>query len=404
MKSLHAFPAQSKQQSPLPPTLQHTPSQRLALLLPICAALFLSACSQGQNGTAGWQPPPTKVDVLTVKAAAFTVMSELPGRIAPVRTAEVRARVAGIILKRNFQEGSQVKAGELLFQIDPAPFQAALVRAEAQLAQAEAQLENAESTLKRHDELIAMKAVSRQEYDTARAELKSAAAARRMAQAEVTSRRLDLGYASVRAPISGRIGRALVTEGALVGQNEATPLALIQQLDPVYADFQQPAAQALQLRSRLQGQPKAANALTLKVEGNESTHQGQLLFSDVSVDPGTGQILLRGRFGNADGLLLPGMYVRVAIPAQTVAQAYQIPQRAVSHLPDGTAQVMVVNAENTVEARTVKTVAMQGASWIIHEGLQDGDRVVVNVATPLHPGAQVEISAPAAADTNGAAK
>lgn len=380
------------------PCTRHWQASRLSPLLFVCGALALSACSQDQHAAGGWQPPPAKVDVISVRAAPYTVMEELPGRIAPVRTAEVRARVAGIILKRHFQEGGNVKAGDLLFQIDPAPFQAALAHAEAQLAQAEAQLANAEATVKRHEELIAIEAVSRQEYDAAKAAAKTAAAAHRMAQAEITSRRLDLGYASVRAPISGRIGRALVTEGALVGQNEATPLALIQQLDPVYADFRQPVAAALRLRSHLQAAQKTAQAkaLNLNVEGSDRVHRGQLLFSDISVDQGTGQILLRGRFDNHDTQLLPGMYVRVSTPSESLEQAYQIPQRAVSHRPDGTAQVMVVNAENKVEARTVKTVAMQGSSWIVQEGLQDGDRLVVNVASSLQPGALVEINAPPA--------
>ncbi|MBV2235716.1 MAG: efflux RND transporter periplasmic adaptor subunit [Sterolibacterium sp.] len=354
--------------------------------------LTLAGCGQ-QAEQAAWTPPPTPVDVMTAQAAPHTVTTALPGRIEAVRSAEVRARVAGVLLQRHFEEGSQVKAGQLLFQIDPAPLRAALAHAEGTLARAEAELLDARTRLQRYSELVDIEAVSRQEYDAAQAALKSAEAARGMAHAEVTTARLNLGYASVSAPISGRIGRALVTEGALVGQDEATPLAVIQQLDPVYADFQQSVTAALQLRQQAAAGKtgKAGLPLTLRIEGASEQRQGRLLFSDVSVERSTGQILLRGEFPNADGLLLPGMYVRVHTPGLHLEQAYQLPQRAVSHLPDGTAQVMLVDAQGKTEARTVDTVAMQGSHWIISGGLQTGEQVIVNAASPLQAGATVAI-------------
>ncbi|SMB26806.1 multidrug efflux system [Sterolibacterium denitrificans] len=367
------------------------------------ALLSVGACGQSGGEQAAGTPPPAPVDVITAQAAAHTVSSELPGRIEAVRSAEVRARVAGIVLQRHFKEGSLVKAGQLLFQIDPAPLRAALAHAEGSLARAEADIFDAQARLKRYTELVDIEAVSRQEFDAAQASLKSAEAARRMAQAEVATARLNLDYAQVKAPISGRIGRALVSEGALVGQDEATPLAIIQQLDPVYADFQQPLAAALQLQQQLKQTDRAASPspalpLAISIAGVAQPRQGRLLFSDVSVERSTGQILLRGEFPNPDGLLLPGMYVRVHVPGLSFAQAYRLPQRAVSHLPDGTAQVMLVDAENKVEARAVQTVAMQGGDWIIAAGLQPGERVIVNAATSLPPGAPVAI-----ARTDGAA-
>lgn len=354
--------------------------------------LTLGACSQNGGDQADGAPPPTPVDVLTVQATAHTVTTALPGRIEAVRSAEVRARVAGVLLQRHFEEGSQVKAGQQLFQIDPAPLRAALAHAEGTLARAQADLFDARTRLQRYSELVEIEAVSRQEYDAAQAALQMAEAARSMAQADVDTARLDLGYASVTAPISGRIGRALVTEGALVGQDEATPLAVIQQLDPVYADFQQPVAAALQLRQQAAAGKTGTAPLSISVEGESEQRQGRLLFSDVSVERSTGQILLRGEFPNPDGLLLPGMYVRVHTPGLALPQAYRLPQRAVTHLPDGTAQVMLVDASDKTEARTVQTVAMQGSEWIISAGLQAGERVIVNAATPLQVGAAVSIA------------
>ncbi|CAH0246726.1 Multidrug efflux pump subunit AcrA [Pseudomonas sp. Bi70] len=352
--------------------------------------IALAGCDQGEQG---WgEPPPREVDVLTVKTEPFTVVAELPGRIEPVRVAEVRARVAGIVLKRTFEEGADVKAGDLLFQIDPAPFKAALSRAEAELARADAQLFQAQATVKRYEPLVKINAVSQQDFDVARATLRSAQADKRSAQASVETAKLDLGYAQVRAPIAGRIGRAQVTEGALVGQGETTLLARIQQLDPVYADFSQPAADALRLRAAIADGKVSGDGdktLSLRVDGTDIESQGTLLFTDISVDRSTGQIALRGRFDNPNGVLLPGMYVRVSTPQGLDQDAILVPQRAVQRAADGKASVMLLGADDTVEARPVTTGAMQGGRWQITDGLKAGDQVITSSLSAIRPGAKV---------------
>lgn len=352
--------------------------------------IALTGCDKGEQG---WgEAPPREVDVLTVKTEPFTVVAELPGRIEPVRVAEVRARVAGIVLKRTFEEGADVKAGDLLFQIDPAPFKAALSRAEGELARADAQLFQAQATVKRYEPLVKINAVSQQDFDVARATLRSAQADKRSAQANVETAKLDLGYAQVRAPIAGRIGRAQVTEGALVGQGETTLLARIQQLDPVYADFSQPAADALRLRAAIADGKVSGDGdktLSLRVDGTDIESQGTLLFTDISVDRSTGQIALRGRFDNPQGVLLPGMYVRVSTPQGLDQKAILVPQRAVQRAADGKASVMLLGADDTVEARPVTTGAMQGARWQITDGLKAGDQVITSSLSAIRPGAKV---------------
>lgn len=367
----------------------------------LLVAVSLAGCDKGEQG---WgEAPPREVDVLTVKTEPFTVVAELPGRIEPVRVAEVRARVAGIVLKRTFEEGADVKAGDLLFQIDPAPFKAALSRAEGELARAEAQLFQAQATVKRYEPLVKINAVSQQDFDVARAAMQSAQADKRSAQANVETAKLDVGYAQVRAPIAGRIGRAQVTEGALVGQGETTLLARIQQLDPVYADFSQPAADALRLRAAIADGKVSGNGdktLSLRVDGTDIESKGTLLFTDISVDRSTGQIALRGRFDNPNGVLLPGMYVRVRTPQGLDQDAILVPQRAVQRSADGKASVMVLGAENTVEPRPVTTGAMHGARWQITEGLNAGDQVITSSLAAIRPGAKVVPRQPGAEAQN----
>lgn len=367
----------------------------------LLVAISLAGCDKGEQG---WgEAPPREVDVLSVKTEPFTVVAELPGRIEPVRVAEVRARVAGIVLKRTFEEGADVKAGDLLFQIDPAPFKAALSRAQGELARAEAQLFQTQATVKRYEPLVKIDAVSQQDFDVARAALQSAQADKRSAQANVETARLDLGYAEVRAPIAGRIGRAQVTEGALVGQGETTLLARIQQLDPVYADFSQPAADALRLRAAIAGGKVSGDGdktLSLRVDGTDIESSGTLLFTDISVDRSTGQIALRGRFDNPQGVLLPGMYVRVRTPQGLDQDAILVPQRAVQRSADGKASVMLLGAENTVEVRQVTTGAMQGARWQITEGLKAGEQVITSSLSAIQPGAKVVPRQPGAETQN----
>ncbi|MEB3735112.1 MexC family multidrug efflux RND transporter periplasmic adaptor subunit [Halopseudomonas pachastrellae] len=355
--------------------------------------VLLSGCGQSSEpGATGEVVHP--VDVAVVSTEALTLTSELPGRIEPVRVAEVRARVAGIVLLKRFQEGADVKAGDLLFQIDPAPLKAAVSRAEGDLQRAEAAQQEARARVRRYEPLVKIEAVSQQDFDTATADLLSAQASVRSAQADLETARLNLGYASVKAPISGRIGRALVTEGALVGQGETTLMARIQQLDPVYVDFSQSVADALRLREALKSGSLHAGshqALALRVEGTTYEQQGELLFTDVSVDRSTGQVSLRGEFTNTDGLLLPGMYVRVTAPQGIEANAILVPQRAVQRNKDGGAYVMVIGADSRAATRQVQTGVMQGSRWQISQGLSSGDQVIVGGLAGLQPGSKVEL-------------
>lgn len=361
------------------------------LLATLVMVVSLGGCGEQEESAAAL--PPTVVDIVAVHGEALTLTSELPGRIEPMRVAEVRARVAGIVLQKRFQEGADVKAGDLLFQIDPAPLKAAVSRAEGELARAQATQHEAQARVKRYEPLVKIEAVSQQDFDTATADLRSALASVRSAQADLETARLNLGYASVKAPISGRIGRALVTEGALVGQGDATLMARIQQLDPIYADFTQPVADALKLREALQvGNLTAGQRqeLNLRIEGTEYQRMGELMFSDISVDRGTGQVSLRGKFSNPDGLLLPGMYVRVIAPQRADSNAILVPQRAVQRATDGSAHVLVIGADSRVETRQVETGEMQGSRWLISQGLSSGDQVIVGGLTGLQPGTKVE--------------
>ncbi len=365
---------------------------------------LLAGCgADGQEGAT--QAPPAKaVTAVVVQQQALELASELPGRVEPVRVAEVRARVPGIVLSRQFEEGATVKAGQVLFQIDPAPFKVALARARGELARVEAQLAEAQAVVKRYAPLVEADAVSRQDFDAAQSALASAKAARQAALAEVDNAGLNLGLATVRAPISGRIGRALVTEGALVGQNEATPLAIVQQIDEVYVDFKQPLAEAQALQAAL-GQGKLARAdgasISLTIEGNSRRRQGKLLFSDIAVDRATGQVTLRGRFANPDGALLPGMYVRVNTPLATDRAAILVPQRAVQRGVDGKPFVLTVGKDNLAAVRAVQTGAMHGTTWQITSGLNPGDRVITD--GQAQPGQPVSVDRPAAASTLAAA-
>ncbi len=370
----------------------------LAALVLAALAVLAAGCGRNEAPAAAGDALPV-VQAVTVQPAPLALSSELPGRIEPVRVAEVRARVAGIVLRRHFEEGADVRAGQVLFQIDPAPLRAALSRAQGQLASAEAALLDARAVVGRNAPLVAQEAVSRQDFEAMQARLQAAQAARQSAQAEVQAAALNLEYATVRAPIAGRIGRALVTEGALVGQGEATPMALVQQLDPVYADFQQPVAEAQRLRAALaegrlaQTAGKDGTPVSLKVDGTGLQRTGQLLFSDVTVDRGTGQMSLRGRFDNRDGMLLPGMYVRVTVGQGVDPAAILVPQRAVRRSTDGQAHVLVVDGQATLQMRPVQTAAMHGAQWQISAGLKGGERVVVGRMAGLQPGARVQVTA-----------
>lgn len=352
-------------------------------LLLILALPLLGACA----GSVPPEPAPPKFEIATAEARPAAPAAELPGRIAALRTAEVRARVAGIVLRRQFDEGSEVQAGQVLFQIDPAPLRAAAARARGELAKTQAELEDARAQAGRYAELAPAGAVSSQDLDSAKARLKAAQAAQLSANAEVDSAELDLSHATVRAPISGRIGRALVSEGALVGQGEATPLALIEQLHPIYADFSRPLGDVLRLRAEAAAQGTAPEAqVSLEIPELAQRREGRLLFADMRVDPDTGTVALRAEFANADGLLLPGMFVRVQTAPHAAAPQVYVPQRAIRRAADGSASLIVVGADGLAATRAVRTGQMDAGQWQILEGLMPGERFVASGTDKVAPG------------------
>jgi len=327
--------------------------------------------------------PPPQVGVVTVQPQDIGLVTELPGRLEASRVAEVRARAAGILQKRLFEEGSDVKAGQKLFQIDAAPYQAALMQAEASVAQAEASLAQSRALAERYRPLVEVNAVSRQEYDNAVAAQKVAEANVAAAKAAVTTARINLDYASVTAPISGRIGRTLVTEGALVGQGVPTELAVIQQIDPLYINFTQSAADALKLRAQVaSGVYKQTSADTATVDvvledGSVHSQKGKLLFTDLTVDATSGQVTLRAEVPNPGAALLPGLYVRVRLEQAQVANAILLPQQAVTRGVQGDT-VMVVGQGGNLTPRPIKLGPAQGSQWVVLEGLQAGEQVMVD--------------------------
>lgn len=370
-------------------------ASHLGLLLLVFSAL--SACDKKAAGTqaAGGGTPPPEVAVITVQPHRLALSTELPGRLEASRVAQVRARAAGIVLKRVFREGSEVKAGEVLFRIDPAPFQATYESTQASVAKAEANLAQANLKVKRYQPLVEQNAVSKQEFDDALTAQKQAAADLAASKAARQTASLNLGYATVTAPIAGRTGRALVTEGALVGQGEATPLVTIQQIDPIYVNLTQSSTDVLQLRRALAaGKLTGAGAGQAKVtlvteDGQVYPHSGKLLFSDLTVDESSGAVTLRAEFPNPERFLLPGMYVRARLEQAVDEQAITVPQQAVIRDVDS-ASVMLVGSDGKVTARTVKADSAQGDSSVISEGLKAGDQVIVEGLQKAAPGATVK--------------
>ena len=352
----------------------------------LSVVLLLAACgkSDAPPAAAGDGMPPPEVGVVVATPGDVGLITELPGRLEALRVAQVRARVAGILQKRLFREGSDVKAGQPLFAIDAAPYAAALQSAEATLARAQANLTQAAALAERYKPLVAANAVSQQEYANAVAAQKQAEADVAAGRAAVQTGRINLNYASVTAPISGRIGRALVTEGALVGQGEATQLAVIQQVDPVYVNFTQSAGEVMKLRRALAdgqlqraGGSEAAIVRVVLEDGSEYALPGKLLFSDLTVDPSTGQITLRAEVPNPKGDLLPGLYVRVRLEQAQVANAITLPQQAVTRTQQGD-KITVVGADGKLSPRMVKVGAARNNQWIVLEGLKAGEQVMVD--------------------------
>ena len=362
------------------------------------AALALAACGDkaaAPPGPGGGMPPPPPVGVLTVAPQTVALQTELPGRVEAQRTAQVRARVTGVVLQRQFREGSEVRAGAPLFLIDPLPYQAALDSASAQQARAEASLGQTRATAERLKPLADAQAISRQDYVNALSAQKAAEADLAAAKAAVQVARINLGYTRVTAPISGRIGRALVTEGALVSAAEATQLALVQQTSSVYVNFTQSSGELLALRKaiasnqlRRSGGDTVAVSVVLE-DGSVLPKPGRLLFSDLSVDASSGQVTLRAEVPNNEGLLLPGQYVRVRLAQAELPAGILLPQQAVTRTQQGDS-VLVVGEGNKPGPRKVKIRQGQAGQWVVTEGLNAGDRVIVDGFQKMFvPGAPV---------------
>ncbi len=375
----------------------------LRLLLPLIVVMFITACGDSSQQDGGQEMRLPEVTVIMAHAESVPLTRELVGRLASIRVAEVRARVAGIILERTYREGTDVTAGQALFQIDPAPLRAELHLQEAALAKAKATAANATLIANRYRELATKRLLSTQERDTALAEERTAAAAVQQAQASVEKAQLDLGYATVTAPISGRAGRALVTEGALVGQGEATQLTTIEQIDPVYVNFSLSVSELQQLRAEganiddLSGSGKKLPVTVILSDGREYPHTGSIDFSDSVADPGTGTISLRAVVPNPEHHLLPGMFVNLRVTVGYLEQAFLLPQATVARDDKG-ASVLVVNNEGKVELRKIETHGMTQDSWIITGELEDGDQVILEGLQKVKPGGGAK-AVPSTAET-----
>jgi membrane fusion protein (multidrug efflux system) len=364
----------------------------LAAVLMLSGSFLLTGCDNKSEQAAPQQPP--EVGVVTLKNEPLKMTTELPGRTNSFRVAEVRPQVSGIILKRNFVEGSDIKAGESLYQIDPAPYQAAYDSAKGDLAQAEANARIARLTVNRYKPLLGTKYISQQDYDTAVATSSQNDAAVQAAKANVESARINLAYTKVTSPISGRIGKSTVTEGALVQNGQTDALARVQQLDPIYVDVTQSSDDFMRLRGELEsGQLKQVDGkakVTLIMQNGKSlAQQGTLEFSDVTVDETTGSITLRAIFPNPDHALLPGMFVRARLEEGTNPSALLVPQQAVARTPTGQATVMVVGADNKVESRNITASQAIGDKWLVTAGLKAGERVISSGVQRAKAGAQV---------------
>ncbi|EMQ4856207.1 efflux RND transporter periplasmic adaptor subunit [Morganella morganii subsp. sibonii] len=364
----------------------------LAMLV-LSGSFLLSGCGEEQKQ--GGEMPPPDVKVVTLKAAPLTVSTELPGRTSAYRIAEVRPQVGGIILKRNYKEGSDVKEGESLYQIDPAPFQATLNSAQAELAKAKANAELARLTVNRYKPLLGTNYISRQDYDEAVSTYAQAQAAVQAAQAAVQTAQINLNYTKVTSPIAGLSGKSNVTEGALVATGQTRALTLVQQIDPIYVDVTQSSDDYLRLKQEIASgavdkeQGKVAVSL-VTAENKDYTHKGYLEFSDVTVDETTGSITMRAVFPNPQESLLPGMFVRARVDEGVRPDAILVPQEGVIRTAKGGAVVNVVNAKNEIEVRPVTVGQSYGNKWLITSGVNDGERVVVEGFQKIKAGAAVK--------------
>ena len=366
---------------------------RPIFFLPLTPLLLLSSCQK--KAAAPPQMPPAAVTFVQAATETVSITRELPGRIDAIRTAEVRARVSGILLEKTYQEGADVKAGDVLFKIDPAPLEAVKENAAAALARAEANLHQSETQLTRYQSLISTNAISKQNFDNAESAVQVASAELKAAAAALKTAELNLGYATVTAPISGRVGRASVTEGALVGENDATLLATIQQQDPIYFDFTQSSTDMIALKRAMKNgeisevEPGKAAVKLLLEDGSEYGPAGKILFSEATVDETTGMISLRAEFPNPELVLLPGMFARVRVIQAVRENVVTVPQRAVTRGQGGKGTVMVVDDTNHAQLRMIETDNAFGDRWVVTSGLKAGEKVIIEGLLKARPGAPV---------------
>jgi len=383
------------------------PDSNGGLLIVASAAVLLGACSRAPPPSAPLVP---QVSVVTVHRTNVPVTMELSGRTTPFRVAQVRARVDGIVLKRDYKEGSDVKAGQRLYQIDPAPYVAALNSAKATLEKARANRTSLSAQVERYKLLVSGNAVSRQDYDNAVSSLGQVDADIASGKAAVDTAQINLGYTAVVSPISGRSGISQVTEGAYVQASAATLMTTVQQIDPIYVDVTQSSVEGLRLRRDVAGGRLKLNGpnqakVTLRLEdGGEYPQVGSLQITDVTVDPTTGMVTVRAVFPNPDSVLLPGMFVRARVEEGINENVLLAPQAGVTHDPQGQATALVIGPDNKVEQRTLRVAGTQAARWIVESGLEDGDRVIVGGLQKVRPGMLVAATeAPSTAGASSAA-
>ncbi|MAP27582.1 MULTISPECIES: efflux RND transporter periplasmic adaptor subunit [unclassified Methylophaga] len=367
------------------------------LMLISLLTLNMAACqsSDSQDAQQNTQQAAPKVDVVNLIPQTVTIKTELPARTVAFRQAEVRPQVNGIIQNRLFEEGADVKAGQQLYQIDEAPFQAALQMAKAELARARANIQSTKARAERFKGLIDNKAISQQDYDDAQAAYLQAQAEVSVAQANIQTAEINLRYTKVNAPIDGRTGRSNITEGALVTAQQESPLTTITQTDPIYVDISQASKEVLRLRRQLlSGRISEEDTVQVKLtleDGSTYQHQGELQFSEVNVNEDTGSLVMRAKFPNPDGLLLPGMYVKTEINEGTMPDAILVPHKAVMFSREGTASVMLVNDENIVEQRPIEVRQSIDHNWLVSDGLSGGEKVVVEGLQKIAVDSAVEI-------------
>jgi membrane fusion protein, multidrug efflux system len=362
----------------------------------IAALVVLGGCVNAKQAPQAPQPP--EVSVVTVRKASVPVLTDLPGRTSAFLVSQVRARVDGIVLKRDFKEGADVKAGQRLYQIDPAPYRAMLDSAIGTLQKSQANLAAQNALEERYKQLVAGNAVSKQDYDNAVSTKGQAAADVVFGKAAVQTAKINLGYTDVVAPITGRVGLSLVTEGAFVQTSAATLMTTIQQIDPIYVDLTQSSVQGLQLRRdiasgkvKVNG-PDQAKVTVFLEDGTQYPVEGTLQFTDITVDPNTGSVTVRAIIPNPNSVLLPGMFVRARVDEGVDDNALLVPQTGVTHNPQGQATALVVGSDNKVALRTIQATRTFGANWVVDGGLKEGEKVIVSGLQKVQPGALVRVA------------